>query len=67
MKPKKEVLIQAIAEGMVIKMALEGLDKAFYRFGIEGTEQRIRELYKNTPKTRDMYLGIYHRTLKKGI
>ena len=66
MKDKKTIIIDAIAQGMVVNMALDGLCKSFKRYGIEGTEQKIRELYKNTPKLRDLYLGYYNRTIKGG-
>ena len=67
MKNKKEILIQAIGEGIVVEMALKGLYEAFKRYGIEGTEGKIKELYKNTPKLRDIYLDFYYRTIKKRI
>ena len=67
MKNIKKTLIEAQAEGIVVNMALEGLNKSFKRYGIEGTEEKIKELYKDTPKLRDIYLGFYYRTVKKGI
>ena len=63
MKTKKEILTQAITEGIIVKMALNGLYEAFKLYGIEGTELKIKELYKNTPKLRDIYLGFYNRTI----
>ena len=66
MRDKKEILTQAIAEGMIVEMALKGLYDAFEQYGIEGTEQKIKELYKNTPKLRDIYLGFFSRTIKEG-
>ena len=40
------------------------IKRAFKKFGIEGTEQKINELYRFVPKYRDYMLQIYKEILK---
>lgn len=41
--------------------------KAFQRYGVEGTEQKIEEVYKLTPKLRNFMLSMYYETLSQYI
>jgi hypothetical protein len=39
--------------------AIKSLKEAFCRYGIEGTEDKIREIYANMEEARDYLLGVY--------
>lgn len=40
------------------------LRKCFGRYGIEGTEQKIKELYQLSPKIQELFLIEYKKILK---
>ena len=40
------------------------LHKCFKRYGIEGTEQKIKELYQLSPKIQELFLIEYRKILK---
>ena len=42
----------------------EHLTKGFSVWGIEGTEDKIRELYASSPVILEKYLGVYNKLLK---
>lgn len=46
-------------------MAQEELKSAFKRYGIEGTEQKIKEIYNTMPTLRDYMLKEYYNIIKK--
>ncbi len=46
-------------------MAYEQIILAFQKYGIEGTEQKIKELYQTKPKIKDTMLKEYYNLLKK--
>jgi hypothetical protein len=49
----------------IIKMDTRlAVQKAIKTFGIEGTEQKIKELYVLMPKLRDLMLEQYYQILK---
>lgn len=51
---------------LIIKdMAQKSLFKSFKRNGIEGTEDKIKETYKNLPKIRKILLEEYNRIIKR--
>lgn len=39
------------------------LRKCFKKYGVEGTEQKICELYSLMPKIKEMFLTEYHRII----
>ena len=45
-------------------MAQEQIILSFKRYGIEGTEQKIKELYRETPKLKNTMLKEYYNLLK---
>lgn len=45
-------------------MAQEQIILAFQRYGIEGTEQKIKQLYRETPKLKNNILKEYYNLLK---
>ena len=45
--------------------AIFEIKKAFKRYGIEGTEQKLRELYIHMPKFRDYMLQTYKEILNE--
>lgn len=50
----------------IIKLdAIFQIKRAFKRFGIEGTEQKIKEIYKFMSKCRDYLLEIYREILSE--
>ncbi len=50
----------------IIKMdAIFELKRAFKRYGIEGTEQKLQELYYLMPKFRDYMLQTYREILNE--
>ena len=40
------------------------LHKCFKKYGIEGTEQKIKELYQLSPKIQELFLIEYRKILK---
>jgi len=40
------------------------LRKCFKRYGIEGTEQKIKELYQLAPRIQELFLIEYRKILK---
>ena len=40
------------------------LHKCFKKYGIEATEQKIKELYQLSPKIRELFLIEYRKILK---
>ena len=44
--------------------AIGHLRRAYNKFGIEGTEEKIKEVYKNTPGARDYLLDIHYKLLR---
>ena len=48
-------------------MAQEQIILSFKRYGIEGTEQKIKELYRKTPKLKDVMLKEYYNILKEKL
>ena len=44
-------------------MAQEGVQRAIQRYGLEGTEQKIKEVYSLMPKTRDIMLEEYKKLI----
>ena len=40
------------------------LRKCFHRYGIEGSEQKIKELYQLSPKIQELFLIEYRKILK---
>ena len=46
-------------------MAREQIILSFKTYGIEGTEMKVKELYKNMPKVRDTLLKEYYNLLQK--
>lgn len=59
MKNKEYYTLQDIIE-LDAKFEIK---RAFQRYGIEGTEQKIEELYKLTPKLRNFMLSMYYEIL----
>jgi hypothetical protein len=57
---KEEVIIWAIKQD-----ALKHVKEAMSRYGIEGTEEKIIDLYKHTPKLRDYLLKTYQEVLNE--
>ncbi len=52
----------------VLEMDAEiSIRKAFQRYGVEGTEQKLEELYKATPKLQNFMFGIYYTMLSQFI
>lgn len=45
-------------------MAREQIILSFKRYGIEGTEQKIKELYRIMPKIKNTMLKEYYNILK---
>lgn len=45
-------------------MAQEGVQRAIKRYGLEGTEQKIKEVYSLMPKTRDIMLKELWKKIK---
>jgi len=39
------------------------LNKAFKEYGIEGTEQKIKEIYATMPTIKERYLQIYSKVM----
>ena len=48
-------------------MAQEQIILSFKRYGIEGTEQKIKELYRKIPKLKDVMLKEYYNILKEKL
>lgn len=40
------------------------MNRAFNEYGIEGTEQKIKDLYKKMPIIKEKYLQIYKKLIK---
>lgn len=57
---KKEVILWALEQDTI-----RHIKKAMARYGIEGTEEKIKELYKLMPKCRDYMLSIYYNLIKE--
>jgi hypothetical protein len=51
---KEEVIIWAIRQD-----AIKHIKEALQRYGIEGTEEKILDIYKHMPKLRDYLLCLY--------
>jgi len=51
-------------EKIIELQARENIGKAMRTFGIEGTQQKIKETYKNTPKVKEYMLDVYDKILK---
>jgi len=45
-------------------MAREGVINAIKRYGLEGTEEKIKWVYRSTPKIRDIMLKEYYNLIK---
>ena len=45
-------------------MAQEGINKAIKRYGLEGTEQKIKEVYSLMPTIRDLMLKELWKKIK---
>ncbi len=50
---------------IIEQRAISYLIRAFNRYGIEGTEQKIKELYQGNMQK--YYLKVYNNLIKKGI
>jgi len=50
---------------MIENMIQYYLKWAFKRYGIEGTEMKIKELYKGLPELKEKYLEEYYKILLK--
>lgn len=37
----------------------QNIKDSFQKFGLEGTEDKINEIWKDTPVTKGMYLEVY--------
>ena len=48
-------------------MAREGVINAIKRYGLEGTEQKIKSVYKYSAKLRDYMLKEYYKIIKGDI
>lgn len=48
------------------EVAKDSLRQAFNHFGIEGTEDKIKELYGNNVEALDFLLEVYNEMLKGG-
>lgn len=46
-------------------MAQEQIKLSFKKFGIEGTEQKIKEIYKTMPKILDTMLKEYYKIINQ--
>jgi hypothetical protein len=57
---KEEVILWAIKQD-----AIKHVKEAMSRYGIEGTEEKIIDLYKHTPKLRDYLLKTYQEVLNE--
>lgn len=57
---KEEVILWAIKQD-----AIKHIKEAMARYGIEGTEEKIIDLYKHTPKLRDYLLETYREVIKE--
>ncbi len=53
-----------IVKEITKEKAIEHLKRAFAEWGVEGTEDKIKELYANTPAIRDYLLEMYYKLLK---
>jgi len=40
------------------------LNQAFKKWGIEGTEQKLKEIYSQMPTLQEKYLKVYYKLLK---
>jgi hypothetical protein len=47
-------------DALIYYMIAQDLKSAFARWGIEATEEKIRDLYKHNPGVRDGYLEVYN-------
>lgn len=54
-------------EELVNLLIQESLQKAISHFGLEGTEQKIKELYENMPYCRDKLLKEYYVMLGRVV
>ena len=55
--------IRKLAKEKVRQLYLEGLSKAFAKYGIEGTEDKIKQLYKG--KEKEDYLNFYYNIIRR--
>lgn len=46
-------------------MAQEGIGRAIKRYGLEGTDEAIKRVYKLMPKTRDLMLNELWKRIRK--
>ena len=51
----------------VDKMMKNQICNAFKTYGIEGTEEKIKELYSCNPKCRNNYLAFYHKVITRKV
>ena len=49
---------------LVDQLIADGLRSAFKTFGLEGTEDKIKEIYARSPKMLDRYISVYNRLIK---
>ncbi len=55
-----------ILEKMIEREMQRHLIAGFKKYGIEGTEERIKIVYKNVPILKEKYLKLYKKLVKKG-
>ena len=63
MKNLRDIIKKELCEAIIIEITLDSLQKSFKRYGIEGTEDKIKKLYKG--KTREKYLEFYYGEIKR--
>lgn len=52
------------ADELLNILIIESLKNAVNRFGIEGTEDKIKELYYSMPEARERILKVYYETYR---
>ena len=57
---RKELIRIAIERDMRLH-----LKKAFLKYGIEGTEDKLKDIYKNMPVILEKYLTLYNKIVRK--
>lgn len=58
--------IDSLADFITEETMITHLKEGFLVWGIEGTEEKIKELYSNSPVILEKYLGVYHKLVSGG-
>lgn len=56
--------IDSLADFITEEIMVTHLKEGFLVWGIEGTEDKIKELYSSSPVIREKYLGVYHKLIR---